>query len=464
MAEKPKLSQTEVGCNYSLDVSLGITILEPPCIGDAPLYHVHQKDGLLICDNFLLGSCLLREQCPRHHTPFPYHWQWRRQKDHVWLSFSFSAQHHLERLYCDPDVSEVKLVDRMGFVRLLNLDTMKLRVIMLYDQVRRLSNSSDPAHNPYFPAEWKVYWKELGSWREYEEPVGQELVAAFQRGLWNRAFYLDGRLYNVNFKKLTQLNVKTLFSRDIRCRPVLRSCANIASYLRSVASSLHTAAIPGEDPLDLYCGSYPAEWVPPPHGDLAFTMVEVTLPEMAYRKVSKCFHDSFPEDKVVVLAIYRIRNDQVWQSYVRQKKLMSRNRCPEDQRSLEKHLFHGTGTAQIMSICTRNFDPRLGGVNGRVYGKGSYFAKEAVYSHTYAEAARDNVHHVFLAKVLTGYSEIGGPKLKRPPTGYDSCTNCTQDPSLFVVFKSCQCYPYFLIRYKVLISYKEELVPVAVDG
>lgn len=112
MAEKPKRSESEVGHSNSPDVSLGITVLEPSDISDVPVYHVHQKDGVQICDNFLLGGCLLQEQCLHHHTPFPYHWQWRRKEDHVWLSFSFSAQHHLERLYCNPYFREAKLVDR----------------------------------------------------------------------------------------------------------------------------------------------------------------------------------------------------------------------------------------------------------------------------------------------------------------------------------------------------------------
>ncbi|XP_060108587.1 protein mono-ADP-ribosyltransferase TIPARP-like [Heteronotia binoei] len=456
MAEKPKRSETEVGHSNSPDVSLGITVLEPSSI-NVPQYHVHQKDGVQICDNFLLGGCLLQEQCPHHHTPFPYHWQWRRKKDCVWLSFSFSAQHHLERLYCDPNFSQAELVDRWGFVRVLNLDTMTFRDIMLYDKIRRLSNSSDPACNPHFPAEWKVYWKELGSWREYEEPVAQELVAAFERGLWNHAFYLDGHLYNVDLKNHTQCNVRTKFSRPVIHRPVLRSCANIAPYLRSVASALCTAAVPGEDPLDLYCGSYPAEWVPQPCGDLPFTMVEVTLPELAYQKVSKLFHDSLPEGKALVLSIYRIRNNHLWQAYVRQKVLMCQNRCPEDQHSLEKHLFHGTGAAQIRSICAMNFDSRLAGLNGSAYGKGIYFAKNAAYSHTYARATQDNVHCMFLAKVLTGYTANGNSKLKRPPVCYDSCTDCTKDPRIFVIFKNCQCYPYFLI------CYKEVAKPVAVE-
>lgn len=36
----------------------------------------------------------------------------------------------------------------------------------------------------------------------------------------------------------------------------------------------------------------------------------------------------------------------------------------------EKMLFHGTGHSNVQAICTYNFDWRLTGSNGDVYGKG----------------------------------------------------------------------------------------------
>lgn len=36
-------------------------------------------------------------------------------------------------------------------------------------EIRRLSNSSDHARNPYFPAELKVYWKDMDKWIKYKE-------------------------------------------------------------------------------------------------------------------------------------------------------------------------------------------------------------------------------------------------------------------------------------------------------
>lgn len=132
----------------------------------------------------------------------------------------------------------------------------------------------------------------------------------------------------------------------------------------------------------------------------------------------------------------------------RQKEIMSRDRVLGDQRTMEQHLFHGTGAAQIKSICTMNFNPHLAGMHGAVYGKGIYFARSASYSHNYTSATKNDMRHMFLAKVLTGNLQLGKRRLKRPSRRHDSCTDSLLYPSLFVTFKSCQCYPYFLIRYK----------------
>ncbi|KAJ6656177.1 hypothetical protein lerEdw1_004094 [Lerista edwardsae] len=445
MAFHAKLDHRKRHRLWHQDVLLDIPIWRPPGTDDTPPYHTHWKDGVLICDNFLLGHCPLQKQCPCHHTPFPYHWQWRFQGDRTWTCFSLSVQHHLERLYCGTKFTKVQLRNRTNHSQVLDLDAMKLTSSQ---EIRRLSNSSDHACNPYFPAELKVYWKEIYKWIEYKEPVAQELVAAFEKGKWNHAFCLHERLYNVNLKCMTQWNIKTGFTRPIKFRPVLRSYPFIAPYLRSVAQPRHTAAIHGEDPMDLYCGPYPAARVPPPQGDSVFTMAEVAVAEMAYYVVSKLFHTSLPEDKALILAIYRVRNDHIWQAYMRQKEIMSRDRALGDQRTLEQHLFHGTGAAQIKSICTMNFNPHLAGKHGAFYGKGIYFAKDAAYSHDYASATETNERHMFLAKVLTGYWQLGKSRLKRPPRRHDSCTDNLCHPSIFVIFRSCQCYPYFLIRYK----------------
>lgn len=81
--------------------------------------------------------------------------------------------------------------------------------------------------------------------------------------------------------------------------------------------SCPTPDIPGEDPMDGYYGPYPAAWIPQPSVDQAFLQMEVMPSEAAYRSTCVLFHQSLPEDEVLVLAIYRIRNEDLWQRYTK---------------------------------------------------------------------------------------------------------------------------------------------------
>lgn len=127
---------------------------------------------------------------------------------------------------------------------------------------------------------------------------------------------------------------------------------------------------------------------------------------------------------------------------------------------LERHLFHGTSKEASEDICHNNFDPRMAGVNGTSHGFGSYFATSASFSNGYcATVHRDDVRQMFLAKVLVGKVSVGKHNLRRPPPItsnrsqcrlYDTCVDNVDKPTMFVVFDSCQCYPYYLIKYKDL--------------
>ncbi|XP_032445777.1 protein mono-ADP-ribosyltransferase TIPARP [Xiphophorus hellerii] len=122
---------------------------------------------------------------------------------------------------------------------------------------------------------------------------------------------------------------------------------------------------------------------------------------------------------------------------------------------LERHLFHGTRKVASESICLHGFDPRVASLNGHSHGFGSYFATNALMSHEYTEANEsDEVGYMFLAKVLVGRVCLGKHYYRRPPNTkvslYDACVDNKQSPRMFIVFDNCQCYPYYLIKYKKL--------------
>ena len=125
----------------------------------------------------------------------------------------------------------------------------------------------------------------------------------------------------------------------------------------------------------------------------------------------------------------------------------------------EKHLFHGTSADAVDAICKQNFDWRVCGKSGTKYGKGSYFAANASYSHSFAKCGSDGFRFLFLARVLVGSFIKGETEYRRPPNKdpsnpssdlYDSCVDDERNPEIFVIFNSDQVYPEYVIKYYTL--------------
>ena len=129
---------------------------------------------------------------------------------------------------------------------------------------------------------------------------------------------------------------------------------------------------------------------------------------------------------------------------------------------IERRLFHGTRDEDVVrAIFQQNFDWRISGTaNDVVYGHGTYFARDASFSHKYSKSHnRSRYCWVFLARVLVGRTAIGKRDYVRPPPVneaephgdlYDSCVNSLDRPTIFVVFDMDQCYPEYVIAYNRL--------------
>ena len=86
-----------------------------------------------------------------------------------------------------------------------------------------------------------------------------------------------------------------------------------------------------------------------------------------------------------------------------------------------------------------------------MYGKGNYFARDAIYSQTYTDSRT-----MFVVRVLAGDVAAGNANLVKPPPRnttnpygetYDSCVNDVRQPSIYVTFQTPQSYPAYLVRY-----------------
>ena len=120
----------------------------------------------------------------------------------------------------------------------------------------------------------------------------------------------------------------------------------------------------------------------------------------------------------------------------------------------ERQLFHGTDASTAEAISQQGFDWRMCGKHGTRYGKGTYFACRANYSHRYTQQGSGR-KMMFLARVLVGSFTNGDREMTRPPAKdplhphvlYDSCCDNSSNPALFVIFENGQSYPEFLITY-----------------
>ncbi|XP_064199024.1 uncharacterized protein LOC135259072 [Anguilla rostrata] len=425
-------------------------------------FHTGPSEEACICDQFLLGHCRNGFDCQLHHTPYPFHWQLRRQDTHQWVSTSHSAQVKLEKLYCDRNRDTARLQD-MEDVFTLQFDTMTVENSEKYDKARRLSNSSNPERNHHFPTVWNNYWWNEYNWEQYRNEVSMLLLEMKETGKSSCRFHIGKQEYEVDFSSLTQRNLTTGFTRRVRRRPTFRSPFSLKRHLKTVvlceASKYFGQVLPSlsVDPLQEFSSWYPPVWTRSP--DQGFSLVEVPPSAKAYQSIHCLFYSTMSETELEIVSIQQVQNVFQWDKYRRQKEHMKS--CSTIKRgSLEQHLFHGTTEDSTKEICLNNFDPRESGKNGVVYGRGSYFARDASYSDTYARASgEENCQHMFLAKVLVGKMTIGKTTFCRPPrlsprkSGYelyDSCVDRKKNPSIFVVFDSCQCYPYYLIKYKAV--------------
>ena len=91
--------------------------------------------------------------------------------------------------------------------------------------------------------------------------------------------------------------------------------------------------------------------------------------------------------------------------------------------------------------------------HGFFWSLGSYFARDASYSHQYCPSSTDD-YSMFVAQVLVGDFVQGNPKYLRPPPRgrnsnrlYDSCVDDPTDPSIFVIFEKHQIYPAYILEY-----------------
>ncbi|XP_062272829.1 protein mono-ADP-ribosyltransferase PARP14-like isoform X1 [Scomber scombrus] len=153
-----------------------------------------------------------------------------------------------------------------------------------------------------------------------------------------------------------------------------------------------------------------------------------------------------------IISIERVQNETLWQSYQLMKKNLE---VKNKHKNNEKMLFHGTGSNSIDHINKQGFNRSYAGAHAAMYGNGSYFAVDPVYSaRGYSKPDARGHKRMYLARVLVGDFAQGKAGLITPPSKgsgnadlYDSVTDNTAGPTMFVIFSDTQAYPEYLITF-----------------
>jgi len=176
--------------------------------------------------------------------------------------------------------------------------------------------------------------------------------------------------------------------------------------------------------------------------------------------------------KATIHRIQRVENGHQYEAFLQQKETITEEiadlagvQCAQQQHCshVVKLLFHGTkedSSRDIIHGKTAGFEPMASGARiGAIWGHGVYFARDAAYSHDYCEELPSGERQMLLNHVLVGLSTQGKADIKMYPkiqipcasnqsSRYHSLVDNPQSPTIFVVSRSNQAYPAYLITYR----------------
>ncbi|NXA27140.1 PAR12 polymerase, partial [Ibidorhyncha struthersii] len=388
-----------------------------------------------ICVFHVWKYCKNKDKCRFVHYHLPYRWQ-------VYSGITWNdlpMMEEIEKAYCDPKNSSMAEKN-------INFQTMTCRS----SSVRRLSTPSSVTKPTFvLTTQWIWYWKnDRGQWIEYGEQGEGSSVNAPSSAIIENLYLADPDAtipfqaglhnYQLNFKEMTQTNISYKTQRQVCRRPKFVSSEEV----QKIKKGQRDSSIPNQ--------ACPIHWDQSALPDLGYKTVELSNTTSEYNEIKQLFQQTMKGYNV--LKIRRIQNPSLWKVFQWQKDQMKRENGGKEVN--ERLLFHGTQISFMEAICVHNFDWRICGTNGTKYGKGTYFARDASYSHAYCQpAVKTNI--MFVARVLVGDYVKGNAAYVRPPPKsigglrfYDSCVDNELNPSIFVVFEKHQIYPEYMIDYK----------------
>ncbi|XP_049749400.1 zinc finger CCCH-type antiviral protein 1 isoform X1 [Elephas maximus indicus] len=389
-----------------------------------------------ICLDYLYKGCQPNKKCSKVHFHLPYRWQ--ILLSNTWIDLQ--PMEKIEKAYCDPNNSIFSVGSH-------NISFQEMSCE--FHPIRRLSTPSSCTKSvtSVFATKWIWYWKDKsGDWIQYGEKKDNQQISnitssyveslflSYPRGIVQ--FKAGSEEYELSFPGMIQTNTASKTQKDVARRPQFVSSQDVEELLKGPGCELAPSR------LEPVTSNVPPSDHPPllPNG-YKLSIISERLPE--YTMISESFKASMKNFKIE--KIRKIHNPELLDAFQRKKAKM--------KNANEKILFYATNRSHMDSICANNFDWTLHGTHDTKYGKGNYFAKEAICSHKNYLCDDKNVV-MFVARVLVGDFIEGNmaytcppPRFSDPETRYDSCVDTRLNPSIFIIFQKDQIYPEYVIEY-----------------
>jgi poly [ADP-ribose] polymerase 7/11/12/13 len=165
----------------------------------------------------------------------------------------------------------------------------------------------------------------------------------------------------------------------------------------------------------------------------------IMMSDKKYERIEQAIQKSYPNS--CILWIEEIKNLELEVGYAKQKVeiISKRGSCEE----LE--LFHGTREQNINIIINEGFDPSLNKTSA--YGKGTYFAKNALYSRDYSPPSNEEISYMFLCSVLVGEKNIYGCNKYIDTKYHDNSVDNKHSPTIYVTPYRYGAVPRFVVAF-----------------
>ncbi|XP_074123893.1 zinc finger CCCH-type antiviral protein 1 isoform X1 [Sminthopsis crassicaudata] len=372
-----------------------------------------------ICLDYLNGDHKLEECCEDVHFHLPYRWQ--MCINNVWEDLKDMEE--IEKAYCDPSISRSHGIDFQ-------------EMLLGFYPVRRLSTPSTVQNSTRaLTTKWHWYWKnELDQWIEYGKEEGSEFTSEDLELfflLCPETFSSGHPKYKLNFNEMTQTNMASGITREVRRRP------QFVSYVTVYWNQKRTNQSREQNTIESF--NFPSSWNQMALSERKYELFEIKRPSFEYNEIICGFKSTMKNFEIQ--KIMRIQNPSLWNNFQRKQKNMLNG-------GNVKLLFHAADPNSIDSICSNNFSiwsPQS--FQQTKYGTGIYFTKDAISSHKNI----NNKHKtkiMFIAQVLVGMSIQGKVGFTSQNLSiYDSYVDNIINPSIFVINDMENIYPQYIIEY-----------------